>query len=141
MKFFKIIYDLRPFSWKWNFTFVPNDFLFTFYNKEQSWCEIMIKTSFFLEKYYFLNHISLTLSWRKPISYRNQSIDLLRKSVDWFLYDIGLRHERVTEKELGSEEWMTEAEINLENDFKIKKFQSKETDNKNQRLMKLDNMQ
>ena len=36
---------------------------------------------------------------------------------------------------------MTEAEINLENDFKIKKFQSKETDNKNQRLMKLDNMQ
>ena len=37
----------------------------------------------------------LTLSWRRPISYRNQSIDLLRKSVDWFLYDIGLRHERV----------------------------------------------
>ena len=27
--------------------------------------------------------------------YRNQSIDLLRKSMDWFLYDIGLRHERV----------------------------------------------
>ena len=22
-------------------------------------------------------------------------IDLLRKSMDWFLYDIGLRHERV----------------------------------------------
>ena len=37
----------------------------------------------------------LTLSWRRPISYRNQSIDLLRKSMDWFLYDIGLRHERV----------------------------------------------
>ena len=32
----------------------------------------------------------LTLSWRRPISYRNQSID-------WFLYDIGLRHERVNE--------------------------------------------
>ena len=29
------------------------------------------------------------------MSYRNQSIDLLRKSMDWFLYDIGLRHERV----------------------------------------------
>ena len=41
------------------------------------------------------NNISLTLSWRRPILYRNQSIDLLRKSVDWFLYDIGLRHERV----------------------------------------------
>ena len=36
---------------------------------------------------------TLTLSWRRPISYRNQSIDLLRKY--WFLYDIGLHHERV----------------------------------------------
>ena len=33
----------------------------------------------------------LTLSWRRPLSYRNQSIDLLSK---WFLYDNGLRHER-----------------------------------------------
>ena len=38
---------------------------------------------------------SLTLSRRRPLSYRNQSIDLLRKSVDWFLYDNGLRLERV----------------------------------------------
>ena len=38
---------------------------------------------------------SLTLSWRRPLSYRNQSTDLLRKSMDWFLYDSGLRHERV----------------------------------------------
>ena len=37
----------------------------------------------------------LTLSWRRPLSYRNQSIDLLGKSMDWFLYDNGLRHERV----------------------------------------------
>ena len=37
----------------------------------------------------------LTLSWRRPLSYRNQAIDLLRKSMDWFLYDMGLRHERV----------------------------------------------
>ena len=39
--------------------------------------------------------ISLTLSWRRPLSYRNQSIDLRSKSLDWFLYDNGLRHERV----------------------------------------------
>ena len=44
---------------------------------------------------------SLTLSWRRLLSYRNQSIDLRRsidlqsKSMDWFLYDNGLRHERV----------------------------------------------
>ena len=37
----------------------------------------------------------LTLSWRRPLSYRNQSIDLLRKSMDWFLYGNDLRHERV----------------------------------------------
>ena len=36
----------------------------------------------------------LTLSWRRPISYRNQSIDFRSKSMDWFLYDIGLCHER-----------------------------------------------
>ena len=47
---------------------------------------------------YFL----LTLSWRRPLSYRNQSIDLrsnglymITASVKWFLYDNGLRHERV----------------------------------------------
>ena len=37
----------------------------------------------------------LTLSWRKPLSYRNQAIDLLCKSMDWLLYDNGHRHERV----------------------------------------------
>ena len=44
----------------------------------------------------------LTLSWRRPISYRNQSIDLLYKSMDWFLYDIDLRHERVEEQFWGN---------------------------------------
>ena len=39
--------------------------------------------------------INLTCLWRGPLSYRNQSIDLQSKSVDWFLYDNGLRHERV----------------------------------------------
>ena len=39
--------------------------------------------------------IGLILSWRSPLSYRNQSTDLLCKSMDWFLYDNGLRHERV----------------------------------------------
>ena len=42
----------------------------------------------------------LTLSWRRPISYRNQSTFLRSKSMNWFLYDIGLRHERVNIKKL-----------------------------------------
>ena len=41
--------------------------------------------------------VSLTFSWRRPLSYRHQSIDLRTKSMDWFLYDNGLRHERVKE--------------------------------------------
>ena len=39
--------------------------------------------------------ICLLLSWRRPLSYRNQSTDLRSKSMGWFLYDNGLRHERV----------------------------------------------
>ena len=38
-----------------------------------------------------------------PLSYRNQSIDLLRKSMDRFLHDNGLRHERVN-KEINENE-------------------------------------
>ena len=41
----------------------------------------------------------LTLSWWTPLSYRNQSIDLLPKSMDWFLYDNDLRHEKVKKKQ------------------------------------------
>ena len=37
----------------------------------------------------------LTLSWRRLLSYRNQPIDLLCKSIDWFLYHKDLRQERV----------------------------------------------
>ena len=36
---------------------------------------------------------SLTLSWRRSLSYGNQPIDLLCKSMNWFLYDRDLRHE------------------------------------------------
>ena len=39
--------------------------------------------------------ICLTLTWRRPLSYRNQPTDLRSKSMGWFLYDNGLRHERV----------------------------------------------
>ena len=43
--------------------------------------------------YEFLDDVldqNLTLSWRRPLSYRNQSIDLR-----WFLHGNGLRHGRV----------------------------------------------
>ena len=37
----------------------------------------------------------LTLSWRRSLLYRNQSIDLQSKSLDWSLYDRNFRHARV----------------------------------------------
>ena len=37
----------------------------------------------------------LTLSWRRSRSYRNQSIDMQNKSMDWFLYNRDLCHKRV----------------------------------------------
>ena len=39
----------------------------------------------------------LTRSWRRSLSYRNQSIYLQSKSINWFLYDRDFRHERVQE--------------------------------------------
>ena len=44
-------------------------------------------------KYEFF--ISLTPSWRTSLLYKNQSIGLLCKSMDWFLYDRDVCHEKV----------------------------------------------
>ena len=53
---------------------------------------------YFLSKCDHLLKKSLTLSWRRPLSYGNQSFDLQTKSMDWFLYDNGLCLERVNGK-------------------------------------------
>ena len=37
----------------------------------------------------------LTLSWRRALPYRNRSIGLHSKSMNWFLYERDHRHERV----------------------------------------------
>ena len=39
---------------------------------------------------------ALTFSWRRSLWYRNQSINLLRKSIDWFLYHGDLLHGNLT---------------------------------------------
>ena len=55
----------------------------------------IVNSSYLHFQNYWLCKTSLTHSWRRPLSYRNQSIDLFCKSMDWFLYDNDLRHERV----------------------------------------------
>ena len=65
--------------------------------------------SFISETNDFLKNLNkvLTLSWWRPLSYRNHSIDLRSKSMDWFLYDNGLHHERVNSSMLKSPARMT----------------------------------
>ena len=50
------------------------------------------KSRSFLLKLLPVFRTHLTLSWRRPLSYRNQSTE---NPMDWFLYDNGHRHERV----------------------------------------------
>ena len=40
----------------------------------------------------------LTLSWRRYLSHRNQSIDFQNKPMDWFLYDRDHHHDRVNHR-------------------------------------------
>ena len=52
------------------------------------------KNKLLLDPWHSSKEQILALSWRRPLSYRNQSINLQSKSMDWFLYDNGFRHER-----------------------------------------------
>ena len=49
--------------------------------------------------------IWLILLWRGSLSYRNQSIDLLCKSMNWFFYDRDLRHENFKGRWLSSKQY------------------------------------
>ena len=55
---------------------------------------VTVKTNVTTEIFNF-NYNTITFWWRRSQSYRNQYIDLLCKSMDRFLYDRDLRHERV----------------------------------------------
>ena len=47
---------------------------------------------------FFITPVDLKSFLKEVPIIRNQSIDLLCKSMDWFLYDRSLRHERVHPK-------------------------------------------
>ena len=53
-------------------------------------------------EFMFLEQKSLTLSWRRPLLYRNQSINLQSKSMDWFVYDNDLRNEIINTRTHGT---------------------------------------
>ena len=63
------------------------------HKKIRGWNILIIERLSLGSGYNMLN--DLTLSWRRSISYKNQSIDLQSKSMDWFVYERDLRHEIV----------------------------------------------
>ena len=64
---------------------------FPWYKKKQLWSSFW----YGFQRIAKLSLKHVTLSWRRSPSYRNQSIDLLCKSMDRILYDRELCHERV----------------------------------------------
>ena len=64
---------------------------------------LAVNSAWILKCLNILGHYTLTLSWRRSPSCRKQSINLQSNSMDWFLYDRDLRHERV--KGLKTMEW------------------------------------
>ena len=62
----------------------------------------------------------LAFSWRRSQSYRDWSIDLQSKSMDWFLYDWDLRHDRVKEKLLSRKRFLLKWKKALKTSLKLK---------------------
>ena len=89
-------------------TFAPRTIKnFKIWPPEKIHCCLLDSTDFFPLVYNYTSQEGLILSWRKSLSYRNQSIDLLCKSMDWFLYDNSLRHERVNTSFEVMKQWDT----------------------------------
>ena len=80
----------------------------------------------------------LTLSWRKPLSYWNQSINLLRKSMDWFLHDNGLHHERFKKHNIMLEYEVTICENSMQycrTNFKYRKNRTTKYEHSQQKFV------
>ena len=71
------------------------DKIFSRMNNIRVLCQTVTNLSFSECSRHLFSVEALTLSWRRSLSYRNQSIHLLCKSMDWFLYDRDLCHEIV----------------------------------------------
>ena len=101
---------------------------FVDFTKTQTFRYLENKALFFLQIKKFINYTSratlwqiillqwmqpLTLSWRRSLSNRNHSTDLLCKSMDRFLFDRDLRHKRVNIKILSDIVWKTSSGLSV----------------------------
>ena len=68
--------------------------LITFYKTQSQWANLEFRATF-VDVFHEKTSFFLSLSWRRFQSYRNQSVDLQSKSLNWLLYDRDSRHEKV----------------------------------------------
>ena len=68
--------------------------LITFYKTQSQWANLEFRATF-VDVFHEKTSFFLSLSWRRFLSYRNQSVDLQSKSLNWLLYDRDSRHEKV----------------------------------------------
>ena len=69
--------------------------LFSSFLNTLIFCKKCFNGSWKLTGISFCPNSLLTPSWRRSVSYRKQSTDLLCKSMDWFLCDRDLRHKEL----------------------------------------------
>ena len=69
--------------------------LINYMKSKRKWMIFFLIRNFVGQEHSWLFICKITLLWRRSISFRNQSIGLHSKSVDWFLYDRDLCQERV----------------------------------------------
>ena len=81
-KFHLVCYEYFASDFPWQFHRFSSSVPIIYPMKKPKWCFLVFSGG-------------LTLSWRRSLPYRNQLIYLQNKSMDWFLYDRDLRHERV----------------------------------------------
>ena len=109
-----------------------SSFFWDKFEKKQMACDINLSVSL-TEQWFFLNVLTNIDHFRKlfdhhitigdfPLSYRNQFIDLLCKSMDWLLYDRDLCHERVTSKGSLINLILTNRKYYFKNNHKFEKF-------------------
>ena len=91
--------DLRwKIWWKHSQAFTGNHFLETLHVRCLTGFWIRLFILLWLRPRHLGACLKLILSWWRSLSYRSQSIDLLCKSMKWFLYDRDLHHEKVNNR-------------------------------------------
>ena len=108
----KCLWSVR--KWQKEYKEIVSPFTCCLVNREYSWKKSQVEKKKRIMRYNiqeqtfgvsWVNSV-LNLSWLWSLLYRNQSIDLQKKSMDWFLYERNFLHERVFSLLLACIHWV-----------------------------------